>query len=348
MHKVLTATLAMLLIGLANVVYGQSKTSTIKLPSPNKQVEIAFALDATDTPTYAVSYRRQPVIVTSTLGLEFKQGGLLSRGLSMTGMKRHSANQTYTLVVGKTKQARDHYNEVIVSLEEKQSPQRKLDVVFRAYDDGAAFRYLIPRQAALNGFELTSERSEFRFPADYTSRAMQLGKFTSNYEATFDKINLSQIKPEAIVGLPLVVQVPNRMTVALAEANLMDYAGMYIGGAQGGANTLISKLSPLPESDVCVRGSSSDVPHHSPWRAVMIGDEPGRLIESTLILHLNKPNSIADTSWIRPGKTAWDWWSDQVVKNADVKSGMNDATMKHYIDFAAETNLEYMLIDAGW
>ena len=93
---------------------------------------------------------------------------------------------------------------------------------------------------------------------------------------------------------------------------------------------------------------STTAPARSPWRVLMIGAEPGRLIESNLVVNLNPPSAIADTSWIKPGKTSWDWWSGSVARNVSFETGMNTATMKHYIDFSARSGFEYMLIDAGW
>lgn len=323
------------------------RRETFSLRSPDGRIEINFALNGAGAPTYSVAYDRRAVVAPSTLGLGFKQGGALSGGMVMTGTRRRSHDESYDLVVGKASTARDHYRELTVSLEESNGARRKLQLIFRAYDDGAAFRYLLPEQAALEDFEITEERSEFRFPGDHTCWALQLRTFHSNYERTFDKINLSRIKPGAKVGLPLVVQPAGGPTLAVAEANLKDYAGMYLHGIEGEANALISRLSPFGGSDVgsAVRGSA---PHASPWRVLMIGDKPGRLIESTLLLNLNEPNAVRDPSWIKPGKAAWDWWSGQVVAGAGFKPGMNDATMKHYIDFAAEYGLEYMLVDAGW
>ncbi|MGH9941178.1 MAG: glycoside hydrolase family 97 catalytic domain-containing protein, partial [Pyrinomonadaceae bacterium] len=169
-----------------------------------------------------------------------------------------------------------------------------------------------------------------------------------NYEKEFDKITLSRIKPGAKIGLPLVMQTIEGPTLAIAEADLKDYAGMYLHGLEGAPNSLVSRLSPFggKEEGSAVRASA---PHASPWRVVMIGDAPGRLIESTLLLNLNDPNAIRDPSWIKPGKAAWDWWSGQTAAGGvSFKTGMNDATMKHYIDFASEFGLEYMLVDAGW
>ncbi len=336
-----------LLLGFATTCFAQNKIEPFKLRSPNGRVGINFSLNHAGAPTYSVSYDGRALIAPSTLGLNFKQGGPLTGGMGIINIHSRSHDSSYDLVVGKVKRARDRYRELTVLLEESAASKRKLQLVFRVYDDGVAFRYFIPAQDALKDFEITDERSEFRFPSDHTCWAMQLRTFHSNYEKEFDNISLSRIKPGSKIGLPLVVQTTEGVTLALAEANLKDYAGMYLHGLTGAPNSLVSRLSPFggQEEGSAVRASA---PHASPWRVVMIGDAPGRLVESTLLLNLNEPNAVLDPSWIKPGKAAWDWWSGQMASGVSFKTGMNDATMKHYIDFASEMGLEYMLVDAGW
>jgi alpha-glucosidase len=337
-----------LLLGFAaaDTIFAQRKGETLKLRSPNGRVEINFALDRAGAPAYSVNYDGRALVLPSTLGLVFKQGGALG-GMTLAAARRRAHDETYELVVGKTSRARDRYRELNVALVEHGAARRKLQLVFRAYDDGIAFRYFLPAQDALKDFEITDERSEFRFPTDHDCWAMQLRTFHSNYEKEFDPISLSRIKPGAKIGLPLVVQAAGGTTLAIAEAALKDYAGMYLHGAEGTPNGLVSRLSPFGGSETgsAVKGAA---PHASPWRVVMIGDAPGRLVESTILLNLNEPNAVRDPTWIKPGKAAWDWWSGQRASGVSFKTGMNDATMKHYIDFAAEMGLEYMLVDAGW
>ena len=232
-----------------------------------------------------------------------------------------------------------------MSLREPAGARRRLRIVFRAYDDGAAFRYVVPAQAGLERVDIVDEKSMFAFEGDYRCWAMQLNTFHSNYEKEFDPVSVGRIKPGAITGLPLTIQTDGGTTIAIAEAGLKDYAGMYLQGVEGARNALVSRLSPHSNGDgLAVSGHT---PLASPWRVVMLGDEPGRLVESTLMLSLNDPPAFRDTSWIRPGKAAWDWWSGQLAEGV-ARPGMNDATMRHYIDFASEFGLEYMLVDAGW
>ncbi len=331
-------------------VWAQTESLPLKLLSPDKQLEITFALDAkTSAPVYSISSHGQPVIIPSSLGLEFKRGGLLSPNMRVTNVGRDAHDETYTLVTGKTRASRDHYNEMTISLEEVGASKRQLELTFRAYDDGAAFRYRLPRQEGMNEFEITEERSEFRFPSDLDCWALQLGSFTTSYEGEFDRMASSRFTPRAILGLPLVCKTRDEnVTFALSEADLVDYSGMYFTGLSSGYG-VSSRLSPRRDDrTIAVRGEMKADGFRTPWRVVMVAGEPGKLIESTLINNLSAPNSIGETSWIKPGKTAWDWWSGPVVEGAKFESGMNDLTMKYYIDFAAEMGLEYMLIDAGW
>jgi alpha-glucosidase len=326
----------------------QTETLPLKLTSPDKQLEITFNINADSPPTYQIIFRGHLVIAASSLALELKLGGLLGKSLQLISVRRDTHDESYTLVAGKTRQARDHYNELFVSLKEKDLPGRSLDLIFRAYDDGAAFRYRLPAQSGLQNVEITAERSEFHFPTDYSCWAAQFGSFTTSQELEFDHITSSRITPNAIVGLPLVCRtIDESVTFALAEADLHEYAGLYFHGLSNSYG-VASRLSPRRDDpSIAVRTTMKANGIQTPWRVVMIGDTPGKLIESTLITNLNSPNALGDTSWIRPGKAAWDWWSGPLAAGTK-QAGMNDETMKYYIDFAAEMGFEYMLVDAGW
>ncbi|HEX8119069.1 MAG TPA: glycoside hydrolase family 97 catalytic domain-containing protein, partial [Pyrinomonadaceae bacterium] len=340
MKRLLLATL--LALACAASSSAQPRHGVERLRSPGGAVEVVFMLDG-GRPVYAVTYRGKTLVEWSALGLELKQGGALSGGMEVAAVARRAQDSTYRLFAGKTGTARDRYREMAVSLREREGARRVLRVVFRAYDDGAAFRYVVPAQAALGRIDVVEERSEFRFPDDHPCWAMQLRTFHSNYEKEFDHVTVNQIKPGARVGLPLTIQPEGGPTLAIGEAGLKDYAGMYLQGVEGAPHALVTRLSPHSNGDGLA--VSARAPLRTPWRVLMIGDEPGRLIESTLILNLNDPPAF-DASWVRPGKAAWDWWSGQLAEPV-ANPGMNDATMKHYIDFA-EMKFEYMLVDAGW
>ncbi len=140
--------------------------------------------------------------------------------------------------------------------------------------------------------------------------------------------------------------------LAITEADIENYSGMYLRKApEFASRTVRADLSPHDDRAGNIDPSyavETTTPFKSPWRVLMIADEPAKLIESNIVLNLNPPSKIADTSWIKAGKSAWDWWSGEAAPSLKVKPGMNTATMKHYIDFASASGFPYMLIDAGW
>jgi len=326
----------------------------LTVTSPDGHVSIAFAVRANPQPYlpgerayYRVMYKGKAILADSPLGLDFKGGRPLDRDFEIVGTDLHSHDETWTNPFGAARSIRDHYNQLRVSLRERQVPRRRLDLIFRAYNEGAAFRYFVPYQEGMERFTLMAENTGFCFAGDASAYALNMGRFNTSNEGEYARTSLKEIKPESIINLPLLVELPGGTWVGLLEADLTDYAGMYLGGVPGMDNALISRLSPGPERmDEVVTAST---PRTFPWRVLLISDRPGGLVESNyLILNLSAPCVLADTSWIKPGKAAWDWWSGSFAREVDFKPGMNTATMEHYIDFAAEHHLEYMLVDAGW
>ena len=222
---------------------------------------------------------------------------------------------------------------------------RRLSLEIRAYDDGVAFRYILPAQPAFQKIRIEHELTQFNYAKDATLYPLIVDGFQSSYEDEYQARQVSGIHPDWLVALPLLGYVPGAGWVAVTEADIDNYAGMYLRKARS-PFALHAELSPHPDQpSIAVE---SDTPLTTPWRVLMIGDAPGRLVESNIILNLNPPSKIADTSWILPGKSAWDWWSGEAAPTLSVKPGMNTATMKHYIDFASASGFRYMLIDAGW
>ncbi|HET7839993.1 MAG TPA: glycoside hydrolase family 97 protein, partial [Terriglobia bacterium] len=329
-----------------------SAREPLELKSPDGKISVTFELKESPylpgvRATYRVAYEGKEILADSPLGLDFKDSSALDRDFELVGENRESHDSTWENPFGARRNVRDHFNQLKISLCERQAPRREMDLIFRAYDEGIAFRYFLPAQEALHDFTLSSENTGFYFARDASAFALDLSSFTTPYESEYRRINLSQIKPTSITPLPLVVEMPGGPWVALLEADLTDYAGMYVGGVPGFENALESRLSPLPErSDEAVKAST---PKATPWRILMISPTPGGLIESSdLELNLSAPSALADVSWIKPGKAAWDWWSGSYASGVNFKPGMNTATMEHYVDFSAAHHLDYMLIDAGW
>lgn len=326
----------------------------ITIVSPDRNVAVSFALESLPKPYpegvrpyYSVSYRGETILTNSPLGLRFEGEPALDDGLAIVSSAEVSHDSMWRDRVNDNLVVRNRYNQLTVHLEEAAAPHRRVDVIFRAYDQGVAFRYFLPKQPALGRFALASEETGFYFARPATAYALNLGSFTTAYEGEFDRDALADFSVAEIIGLPLLVHTGGGAWAAILEADLRDYAGMYVAGAEGFPNGLASKLSPLPgHPDEAVVAST---PKFTPWRVIEVNSRPGGLIESSdLILNLNPPCALKDTSWIKPGKTMWDWWSGDYDTGVNFEPGMNTATLEHYIQFGADHQIPYMLIDAGW
>jgi alpha-glucosidase len=292
---------------------------------------------------YIVEFHGKRVLDESALGLKIEGQQPLGPGMKQVSSKPTQADETYTIPVGKTSTVRDHYNGMRADFEDENG--RKLTVEMRAYDDGVAFRMIVPDQPAFKHLRLERELTEFLMSKDANLYPLLLEGFQSSYEDEYQARHVSGLHKDWLIGLPLLANVPGVAWVGITEADIENYAGMYL--RKGDERfALRAQLSPrIDHPEIAVE---TDGPLTTPWRVLMIGDEPGRLIESNIILNLNPASKIADTSWIRAGKTSWDWWSGDYAENVSFKPGMNTETMKHYIDFSAASGFPYMVIDAGW
>ena len=314
---------------------GVTTAYLVSLPdvsSPDNQIAIRVNVSPL---SYSVTFRGEPVVVDSPLGLDLKNTASPGQ-FTVTDAQRRVEDKTTTPVWGKTTTIRDHYNELTLSLEGSDAAHTRLQLIIRAYDDGVALRYRLP--AAANGassFVVTRERTSFRFAGDPTVWATSYPGFHHSTEQHYPRLKLSDLTTEGIVGLPLLAEVKPDLYAAIAEADLTDWAGMSLKYTNDG---LTANLSPRLDGNGLVAGT---LPHDSPWRVIMLGTTPGALIESSLIENLNPPSAIADTSWIHPGMMAWDhWWSGDVKMDTD--------TNKRYIAFASEMGFPYQLIDWQW
>ncbi|HEX8521143.1 MAG TPA: glycoside hydrolase family 97 protein [Tepidisphaeraceae bacterium] len=322
----------------------------IQAASPSGDVAIQLRLnqnksDPDKGALYRITYRGSVVIDNSPLNITFKGAGPL-HDLELLDVRRDSQDQTYPIVAGKTSTARDHFNEVTARLRER-GGGRTVEIILRAYDDGAAFRYRLPEQPGMKHVEIASEDSTFSLPAAAKGWILPIPDHTSHYEFYYQPKSLEQVETGKLIGLPLLVEFPEGgPAVAITEANLTDYAGMYLtrsNSTNAGRVLLRSDLSPHPKyKDVKVVG---DAPRQTPWRVIMIAPSAAKLLESNLVYNLNDPCAIADTSWIKPGKVAFLWWNGYLVDHNGRRGGVDTATFKHYIDGAAEFGFAYSSID---
>ncbi|UGQ44563.1 glycoside hydrolase family 97 catalytic domain-containing protein [Massilia endophytica] len=302
---------------------------------------------------YTVTRDGAVVIAQSPLGLATNAGALDGNSLRLAGVEQRAVNDTYRPVAGKAASVQDHYNEAELALTGKDKPLQ-LRLVARAYDDGIAFRYVLPKQEQEKKLGIFGEMTGFHFPSDYQCWGFNPGRNENSHEGEFDPVKASAIRPAHLFDAPLVCKTGRKSTTfAIAEADKRDYAGAYYAGrGEGGLGVQVSLSWGKGEGDEspwqrpAVNANLAEAPLATPWRVVMLADSPGGLTASSLIATLGAPSKIADTSWIKPGKAAWDWWNGWAagVPNA----GVNTATYRAYIDFAASMGLEYILIDEGW
>jgi alpha-glucosidase len=334
-------------------------SNPVTATSPNSQIvfqlsEGTVQMRGSDSPSpvlqYAIQFRGQRLMESANLGIKIAGQQDLGPGMHLVTSKAESQDETYGIPVGKTSTVRNHYNGVRADYQDASG--RKLTLEVRAFDDGVAFRYVVPEQPSFAQVRIVNELTEFNFAKDAVTYPLVLESYQSSYEDEYQVRNVNGLHHEWIIGAPYLANVPGAGWVAISEANIDNYAGMYlrkIGGQQ--SFKIRADLSPHVDAQGKTDTSyavETSAPFSSPWRVLMISDEPGKLIESNIILNLNPPSKIADTSWIKAGKASWDWWSGEAAPSVTFKTGMNTATMKHYIDFSSASGFAYMMIDAGW
>ncbi len=316
-----------------------------RVASPDGKNAVVIGADGRGTVTYAVERGGERVIMASPIILDLDDNSI-GYGMTVTSTEEAVADTSYPIVAGKAAAGRDHYRQITVHFEEQGGAKRKMDVVVRAYDDGVAFRIVLPVQAATSAAIVRYERTGFYFPRAYQCWGFNVGKFGSSHEGEFDPVDTARMREHNLYDLPFVCET-GKAAFALAEADLLDFAGMYLTGRGDGGLGLQLKLSPSLKDPRIAVHTRVGSPIVTPWRVVMLADQTGQLVESTLITNLSTPSRIADTSWIKPGLTTWDWWNGPVIARYPGKRTSNEVA-RALIDFAAENNIPYAMIDEGW
>jgi alpha-glucosidase len=324
-----------LLLFLPLSIYAQE----VKVLSPDNNIELK--INNNEALNYSVSFRGKEIIGKSLLGFELKNEPAMNGNFAIIDQKTGSVNEVWKPVVhSKHSEILNQYNELRLTLKEKAGSMRQMDLFVRVFNDGAAFRYRLLRSSIIRTRQITRELTTFNIPGDPKAWVVEYGSYSTSNESEFFEHPVSYLTEKTIAGMPFLMQYDANCWVAITEALINDYAAFYIG-TNGNPNQLTTKLVPVPgeqESGVKVR---FDDEIYTPWRVLMIGETPGTLIESEIIQNLNEPCAIKDSSWIKPGMSAWDnWWS------GDTKVEM--PVIKKYIDFASEMGWPYMLVDWQW
>jgi alpha-glucosidase len=316
-----------------------TKGQSFSVKSPDNNITVTIKNG--EKLSYAVAFKSDSIIKNSKLGFELKNEPAMTGNFSLIAEKRELINEKWKPVV-KSKHAEvfNHCNELHLSLKEKEKPMREMQLFVRVFNDGIAFRYKLTRSEKIGERQITKELTTFSIPGNPKAWIVEYGGYSSSNEAEFFEHPLSYLNEKSIAGMPLLMEYGNNCWVAITEAKIDNYAAFYIG-TDGANNQLTTKLVPIPgEDENGVKLCFADE-IYTPWRVVMIGDNPGTLIESEIIQNLNDPCAIEDPSWIKPGISAWDhWWSGEVKMEMPV--------IKQYIDMASEMGWPYMLVDWQW
>jgi alpha-glucosidase len=344
-------TLACLLL-LAVVVVSNEKAnaqSSYDLRSPDNRIEVRIRTSGQIR--YDVILNGAAVLENSTISLDIDHKKL-GMDPKVIDSKKNSHDQVVEPVVRqKFARIRDHYNELRLTFNGGYS------VVFRAYNEGVAYRFetALPQKEV----KVYGEEGNFKFAANYVVYYPQEDSFYSHNERKYLPQQLSEISPEYIATLPAVVDVRGGAKLAIAESDVDDYPGLWLHG-DAPEFALSATFPPYPLKEV----QTSDRDYKPvetadyiavtsgtrtfPWRVIGVANNDGELLTNEIVYLLERPSQLQDTSWIKPGKVAWDWWNDWNIDGVNFKAGINTKTYEYYIDFASKYGLPYIILDDGW
>ncbi len=336
------------LIVAALISANSSAQSSYDLRSPDGRIEVRVR--TAGQIRYDVVLKGRAVLENSTISLDVDHKKLGVDAKVLDAKTRSNDQVVEPVVRQKFAKIRDHYNELRLNMDGGYA------VIFRAYNEGAAYRFETSfSQAQVKVF---GEESTFRFPSNFVVYYPQEDSFYSHNERKYLPQHLNEIAPAFLATLPAVVDIGEGAKLAIAESGLEDYPGLWLHGTGGPALAATFPPYPLKENLTSDRDyrvvetadyiASTAGTRTFPWRVIGIADKDGDLLTNQIVYLLEKPSLVEDTSWIKPGKVAWDWWNANNVYGVDFKAGVNTETYKYYIDFAAKYGLPYIILDEGW
>lgn len=311
-----------------------SAQQNVSVSSPDGKLKFLLKITP-ETVSYEVNYKKQLLVENSLLGFSFDNGEFGSN-LKTGKVRRKSIDETYELVVGKVSSARNHCNEMIVPLQEKEAPGRLINLVVRAFNDGVAFRYEFPEQEGWNSYVMYDEKTQFRLNGNPMALLMYLPGYINTHEGVYTHTEYDKIAKKRLIEMPVTLEFDNGIYMSITEAAVRDYAGMYLVKEKNG---FAGKLSPRLGQEK-IKVEINEFPHRTPWRVLSVADRVGGLLETNILTSLNEPCKIEDTSWIKPCRTTFTWWNGNVVPDSTFSPGNNFETNKYYIDFAARNGLD--------
>lgn len=322
----ITATCLLIVFCIAHAV----AQKIMKLSSPDGNIVFTLSLKK-DRPVYSVAYTKQTLIDNSAVSFQFENANNPGDYTVANKASYASGIERYNLIVGKTSTISHAYKSSSVTLKKG---NHNIVIDAKAFDDGIAFKYSF--SSGVENDAMEEEQTQFNVTGNPIIKALQLPNFTTSHEGIYTTAPLSKIKNDTLMDMPVLLQFPNSICMAITEAALLDYAGMYLIKKNG---VLTSQLSPLPNQQAVKVKLKPE--HESPWRVLMIGNNIGTLIESNILTSLCPPLALKETSWIQTGTTTFPWWNGTIIPDTNFAVGNNFETNKYYIDFCAANNIKY-------
>ena len=306
--------------------------------------------------TYDITFHNQQVLEASPLSMTLDNGEVWGENDKVSKVTRKSVNGKISTPLYRANEIVENYNELTLQFKD-------FNVVFRAYDDGIAYRFV---NKGKKPFNVVDELVNYQFPTDatasvpYVKPRKGVNKYANSFENYYANVPLSKVDQEKLVFLPVVVSLDNNVKVGITEVDLENYPGLYLIGQ--GNTQLLGDFAPFPKKQeqgghnmlqmnvIEVENYIAKVnkPRKFPWRVAIVTDEDKELASSHLSYLLAEPSRLEDISWIKPGKIAWDWWNAWNLDGVNFETGVNNDTYKTYIDFASKNGIEYVILDEGW
>ncbi len=353
--KIFNKTIPLLLLSLSLSTSAQ-KNKTYQLNSPNGN--IVLKIDAGEKLQWSVTDNLSVVIAPSVISMQLQSGEVLGDKPQIISAKSEKTNTTIKAIHYIKDVIPDVHNQLILNC------KGDYGVIFRAYNDGAAYRFFTKKKGEI---VVVNEQAGFNFEKDYKCFIPFVRDFrgkeqyVQSFEALYTEKKISEFNKDTLGFLPALVDMGDKKAILL-EADLEDYPGMFIQVNEAAENSFKSVFAPYPaeeaqggykmlntmptkRADFIAKVNGT---RNFPWRAIIISDNDTSLLNNDMVQKLASPSRISDPSWIKPGKVAWDWWNDWNVTHVDFRAGVNTETYKYYIDFAAANKLEYIILDEGW
>ncbi len=335
--KIITSVILFVVISLS--CFNCSVQEKSQISSPDGDIVMEFWLEK-GSPFYSASYKDKEIVSPSALGIVLENNDTISAKLNVIDTKCESVDETWEQVWGQQHVVRNNYNGEKFTLAKKEGSNRIIEIEFRVFNDGIGFRYSIPEQENMDTIIIIDELTEFAMVDNHQAWWIPALK-DNRYEYLY---NCDPVSDLDTVHTPLTMEAADGKVISIHEAALIDYAGMTL--ANTGNNVLKCYLAPLSNGNKV----EADSPLKTPWRTIQVADSAADLITSTMILNLNEPNKIENTSWITPMKYLGIWWGMHIGKYSFWESnnhGASTTNSKEYIDYCGDLGIDNLLIE-GW